>query len=94
MATKKKYALAVKTGSYTDSSGKEKGRYQNVGCVLEKDDGGKFILLERTFNPAGVANPDGKSTVIISMFEPKNGDGEKPAAEPAKTLEEVDSIPF
>ena len=70
--SKKVYDLAVKIG--------EKN-WLNVGAVLEKDDGGRFIILERSFNPAGVPNPDNKSSLIISMFEPKQKDGDKP--EPA-----------
>ena len=68
--TKKVYDLSVKIG--------EKN-WLNVGAVLEKEDGGRFIILERTFNPAGVPNPDNKSSLIISMFEPKQKDGDKPA---------------
>ena len=60
--SKKVYDLAVKLG--------EKN-WLNVGAVLEKDDGGRFIILERSFNPAGVPNPDNKSSLIISMFDPK-----------------------
>ena len=68
--SKKVYDLAVKLG--------EKN-WLNVGAVLEKDDGGRFIILERSFNPAGVPNPDNKSSLIISMFEPKQKDGDKSA---------------
>ena len=68
--SKKVYDLSVKIG--------EKN-WLNVGAVLEKDDGGRFIILERSFNPAGVPNPDNKSSLIISMFEPKSKDGDKPA---------------
>jgi len=67
----KKYDLAVRVGSYVDSQGNDKSKWQNVGVIMEKDDGGQFILLNRTFNPAGVPNPDGKESVLISMFEPK-----------------------
>ena len=72
---KKLYDLAVKTGTY-EKDGETKNRYENVGSVMEKDDGGKFIFLNRTFNPAGVPNPDNRSNVILSMFknEPKNDD--------------------
>ncbi len=71
MSTKKVYDLAVKIG--------EKN-WLNIGAVLQKDDGGKFIVLERSFNPAGVPNPDNKSSVIVSMFEPKQkSDAEKTA---------------
>jgi hypothetical protein len=68
---KKIYDLAVRTSEYTNRSGEKKGKWLNVGAVMEKDDGGKFIFLERTFNPAGIANPDNRSNIIISMFEPK-----------------------
>lgn len=74
--THKVYDLAVKVGEYTDREGKTKGRWQNVGAVMANDDGGKFIMLDRTFNPAGVPNPDGRSTVLLSMFEPRAENGQ------------------
>lgn len=74
MATRKIYDLAVKTGEYTDRNGETKARWQNVGAVMEKDDGSRFVMLERTFNPAGVPNPDNRSTVLLSMFEPRDRD--------------------
>lgn len=84
---KKLYDLAVKTSSYTDKSGNEKGKYANVGSIMQKDDGGKFILMNRTFNPAGVPNPDNRDSIIVSMFEPKKHD-EK--TDPIKNGERVD----
>ena len=72
--THKTHDLAVKTGTYTDRQGNEKGRWMNVGSVLETNDRGRVILLNRTFNPAGVPNPDGRDTVMLSMFEPKDRD--------------------
>jgi len=69
-----KYELAVKTGEY-EKDGEKRGRYQNVGVVMDKGDG-PFILLKRWFNPAAIG--DGES-VIISMFEPKKE--EKTASE-------------
>lgn len=74
---KKVFDLAVKTGSYTNAAGEQKNRYENVGSIMEGDSG-QFIILNRTFNPAGVPNPDNKSSVIISMFTPK-ADGAKNA---------------
>lgn len=77
---KKLYDLAVKTGSYTNAAGETKGRYENVGVVLQLDDGGKIILLKRSFNPAGVPfNPD-SDRIAVSMFEPK--DAQRPTAAP------------
>lgn len=68
---KKLYDLAVKTGTY-EKDGETKNRYENVGSVMEKDDGGRFIFLNRTFNPAGAPNPDNRSNVILSMFSVKD----------------------
>jgi hypothetical protein len=34
---------------------------------------GPFILLERTFNPAGVGGNESRESIIISMYEPKEG---------------------
>ena len=75
MPAKKIRDLAVKTGSYTDRDGNTKGRYKNVGSLMESDDGSKFILLDTTFNPAGVPNPDNRDNVLISIFELKDSDG-------------------
>jgi single-stranded DNA-binding protein len=70
--------VVVKVGSYTDSDGNAKNRYENVGKVFEKEDGGTFITVKRTFNPAGVPNPDGRDSVILSLFAAKGRDGEQP----------------
>lgn len=107
MAIKKTHDLAVKTGSYQDSNGDTKGRYVNVGAVWEKDDGSTFFSLLRTFNPAGVPNPDNKDSVLISRFPVKPRDGQQkapaqqqnaPAAKPANTgsgFDDMDDdIPF
>ena len=79
MATKKIYDLAVATRRYTDRDGKEKSSYENVGSVLEMDDGGRMILLKRSFNPAGVPFKDGSDQVVISMFVPKDKEQSPPA---------------
>ena len=64
------YKLAVKTGTY-EKDGQTKNKYQNVGVIMEGEKG-PFILLNKTFNPAGIQ--DGKESVIISMFEEKSKD--------------------
>lgn len=110
MATRKIYDLAVKTGSYTDRDGNQKGRYTNAGAIWEKDDGSKFITLNRTFNPAGVPNPENKEAIILSQFEVKERNGQTqqqaaparqqqaPAQKPASTGsgfdDMADDIPF
>jgi len=67
----KAYDLVVKTGSYTNRDGEVKNSYKNIG-VVQQSDKGMYILLDRTFNPAGVPNPENKDMVMVSMFEPKD----------------------
>jgi len=73
----KKYDLVVKVGEYTDGQGQTKGRFKNVGVVMDGQNG-PYILLDRTFNPAGVGGNDGRESIIVSMYEPKQ-DGAQPA---------------
>jgi hypothetical protein len=69
---KKVYDLAVKTGTYEVGPGQTKGRWMNVGAVMEMPDGGRFVMLDRTFNPAGVPDLNGKGgdSVLLTMFDP------------------------
>jgi hypothetical protein len=92
MATRKVMDLAVKTGEYQNAQGETKGRYQNVGALMEGDNG-QFIFMEKWFNPAGVAS-NGES-IIISLFEPRQKDQapQRPQQAPAMSGME-DSIPF
>jgi len=69
------YDLSVKIGTY-ESNGETKNRYQNVGAIIEGQHG-PYMLLERTFNPAGVSGQEGRSSVIISLFKPKEDRGSK-----------------
>lgn len=72
----KLYDAVVKTGEYTDNQGNTKGRYENVGSVMQGDNG-QFLILKRTFNAAGVPNPDNKDSVIVSFFEQNNNQGQQ-----------------
>ena len=76
----KKYDLVVKVGEYTDGQGQTKGRFKNVGVMMEGDKG-PYLLLDRTFNPAGVGGNEGRESIIVSLYEPKDGGGQQaPAA--------------
>lgn len=75
--------IAVKTGEY-QKDGQTKGRYENIGSIFKTDDGGTFILLKRTFNPAGVPNPEDRDTVLISVFDLKDGDAPQRSSAPAQ----------
>jgi hypothetical protein len=74
----KKYDLVVKTGEYTDGQGQTKGRFKNVGVMMEGDNG-PYLLLDRTFNPAGVGGNEGRESIIVSLYEPKDGVGQQQA---------------
>lgn len=99
---KKLRDLAVRTGSYTDRQGNEKGRWQNVGALMRGDDGGEFVILHRWFNPAGVPNPDNRDSVLVSAFKPQDrqdqqqGGGQQSGQPMAQTkpADFDDDIPF
>lgn len=69
--------LMVKVDEYTNSKGEKKARWQNVGAEMESDDGSKYLLLERWFNPAGVPDLSGKGakSIMLWRFDVKNSDG-------------------
>lgn len=69
----KLYDVAVKTGEYV-KNGETKGRYENIGTVMQGEDG-QFLILKRTFNPAGVPNPDNRDSLIASFFAPQEQQG-------------------
>lgn len=75
MATKKLKDLAVKTGSYT-SNGETKNRYENIGAIMESENG-MFVMLKRTFNPAGIEVEAGRDSILVSAFDPKPQDGQQ-----------------
>lgn len=79
MAARKTHDLAVVIREYTNNQGETKKQWQNIGAVIEYDDGGKSLLIERWFNPAGIP---GDGSVRISMFEPRPRDGQAPQQKP------------
>lgn len=94
MATKK-YDIAVAVGEY-EQNGDKKKRYQNVGVVMQGDNG-PYILLERWFNPAGIANPDNRGNLILSLFEPRDnqsGGQQQSAPQSAPPASDDSDIPF
>lgn len=69
--TRKTHDLCVKTGTYTDREGNEKGRWMNVGALMESDDGKPFVMLNAAFNPAGIYREEGRESILVSCFEPQ-----------------------
>lgn len=97
MGWSKTHDLAVKTGTY-QKDGKEKNRYENVGMIMQSDDGGKLLLLKRTFNPAGVPlTGKGKDDMVtLAAFEVNRDDPkQEPRGKPGgHDLPFDDDIPF
>lgn len=98
MGFKKVKDVAVVTGTY-EKNGETKKRYKNVGSVMRGDDGNSFILLDRSFNPAGVPFKEGGDQIILGIFDLKE-DGQQQAAAPVQAQQPVrqtiddDKIPF
>lgn len=67
---KKLKDLAVVTGTY-QKDGKTKKRYQNIGALMESENG-QFLLLDPLINLAAVPREEGRDRVVASMFEPKD----------------------
>lgn len=63
--------LAVVTGSYF-KDGLEKRRYENIGVLMQADDGNQFIMIKRFINLAGLPFKDGSESVLVSMFDPRD----------------------
>ena len=62
---KKVYDCAVAVGVKKDG----KKVWKTVGALMENENG-KFLMLDKIFNPAGVES-EGRSSILISLFEPK-----------------------
>jgi len=60
--------LKAKVGTYM-KDGQEKGRYVDVGVLMQSDDGSYYALINPTFNPAGVPMQGGKDMVMVSVFQ-------------------------
>lgn len=72
---RKTHDIVAKVGEYTDRQGQTKPSYKNVGALMQGDNG-PFLMLDRTFNPAGMPI-DGRGNVILSCFEPRQQDGQQ-----------------
>jgi hypothetical protein len=94
---KKVKDLAVATGTYSDGYGQEKRRYMNCGALMENDEGGQFLMLNRYINYAALPNPKGGESILISVFdlrEKSSGDQAVDVAAPARAEDLDDEVPF
>lgn len=103
----KTHDLVVKVGEYTTRDGETKARYENIGALMQGDKG-PYVMLKRTFNPAGVSVDPGRDSILVSAFEPRN-DGQRQqspsgmndrhragyeAQAPARDMPDASDIPF
>lgn len=63
----KRFDVVATVGEYTNAQGETKKRYQNVGAMVEGQNG-PYIVLEAWFNPAAIAK-DGR--VYLNLYEPQ-----------------------
>lgn len=85
--TKKTHDLAVKTREYTDRDGNTKANWQNIGALMESDDGKPFLMLEAWVNLAAFPRREGSSAVLVSCFELREQDGTQGRSNGAKPPE-------
>ena len=65
----KKYDLCIRM-SYTDKNGDTKTSWENIGVMMENGNG-PYILIKPWINFAGFPREEGRSHLIVSLFEHK-----------------------
>lgn len=71
--------VAVVVGTYL-KDGKETFKWKTVGALIENH-GKQYIMLDRSFNPAGAyvePGREGSDQCVMSLFDPKGGEQSKP----------------
>ena len=71
---KKVKNLSVKTREYV-KDGVKKANWQNIGVIMENDEGKQYMLIDRWVNLAGLpdfGNKPNPSAVMVTMFDADN----------------------
>lgn len=88
----KKYDVVARIGEYEDEDGETRGRWLTVGAVIETDNG-PCLLLERSFNPAGMPRGrKGTTAVLLNLFKPDSGKKGKKSEKKGEDFD--DDMPF
>jgi hypothetical protein len=61
--------LSAKTGEYTNDQNEVKGRYTNVGVIIQKD-GDEFILLDPCVSLAGIGILASQNALAMTKGQP------------------------
>ena len=60
--------LTVPSNKYQDkATGQQKTFYRDVGSIMENDQGQRFILLDKFFNPAAVPHDPDRAQVLVNI---------------------------
>jgi hypothetical protein len=88
--TKKISDIRAKVGEYTNKNGETKGKWIDVGYVLQFDDGGELRCYYQWINLAGIPKKDGYDAVILKEFAVKEKSAD---AETHKGFDKQGDIP-
>ena len=94
--------IAVVVGTYRQGN-ETKFKWKTVGALIENN-GKQYIMLDRTFNPAGVyveSGREGSDQCVMSLFEPQERRAEGSPSAPRSTKaprnfheDDLGDIPF
>lgn len=67
--------VSVVVGTYINRDGKEQYKWKTVGALITGAGGKQYIMLDKSFNPAGAyceAGKEGSDQIVMSIFPPKD----------------------
>lgn len=67
--------LLVKTGEY-EQNGQTKARWKRIGRIVDSAKG-PYMLLEKTFNPAGVPDSRDSDSILVTIRESDQDQGQR-----------------
>lgn len=75
--------LVAAVGEYTNQQGETKKRWQNVGVLMDGNDGGQYVLIDPNISLAGIMqsqnvmamkkNEQLRDRVMLSLFDEQQG---------------------
>lgn len=90
----KTHDVTTKVGEF-QQNGETKARWKNVGSLIKTDKGSMVLLLDRTFNPAGVPGEGNSESVMLQFFKVDNDRQQQKSQAPVDAGNPYeDDIPF